>query len=107
MAISQVTPDELAAKILDGAVVIDVREPDEYQAGHVPGALSIPLSTVPDEIDQFRLDEAPYVVCKSGGRSLQACEILAREGVEAINVSGGTDGWIAAGQPVVEGDEPS
>ncbi len=65
------------------------------------GAVLIPLATVPDRIDAFRGTSAAYVICRSGVRSLRACEFLAQQGVEAINVAGGMLAWIELGQPVL------
>ena len=109
MAITEISIDELAAALQssDGAQVIDVREIDEYTDGHVPGALLIVLSTVPDNVDAFRSDGPTYVICKSGGRSMRACEFLSDEGLDVINVAGGTVGWQLSGRDVVEGDSPS
>lgn len=89
-------------------LVIDVREPDEYHDGHVPGALLVPLATVPGKIDAFVGDgEQPvYIVCKSGGRSMQAAEFVADHGAQPVNIAGGTMGWIDAGHAVVTGSEP-
>lgn len=106
MSISEITVEELAAVLEAGGRVLDVRNPDEYTGGHVPGAISIPLATVPDNVDAFRGDGPAYVICKVGGRSMSACAYLMDHGVEAINVAGGTDGWIQSGRPVVTGEEP-
>ena len=106
MAISEVAVSELAAALEAGARVVDVRETDEYTAGHVPGAVHVALGTVPDSVDQFRGEGATYVICKGGGRSMRACEFLAQQGVVAINVAGGTMDWIANGHTVVTGSQP-
>ncbi|MET0910653.1 MAG: NTP transferase domain-containing protein [Ilumatobacteraceae bacterium] len=110
VAVSEIDIDEFAQRLDQGARVIDVREPDEYVDGHVPGAILIPLATVPDHLDEFRGDGPTYVICKSGGRSRRACEFVAAqglEGVETINVEGGTGAWIASGREAVRGDQPS
>lgn len=82
-----------------GVPVIDVREADEYASGHVPGAISIPMSEI-----QGRLDELPAgpfdVICQSGGRSARVTEFLVANGHDATNVDGGTGGWIQLGRPV-------
>lgn len=110
VAVSEIEIDEFAQRLEAGARVIDVREPDEYVDGHVPGAVLVPLATVPDHLDAFRGDGPTYVICKSGGRSRRACEFVdaqGLDGVEVINVEGGTGGWIASGREVVRGDQPS
>jgi rhodanese-related sulfurtransferase len=104
--ISETDVAALAARIAEGALVIDVREPDEYVEGHVPGAQLIPLGTIPDHLDRFRGDAPTYVICRSGGRSMRACEFAADEGFDVVNVSGGTGAWIASGRDVVTGDQP-
>ena len=102
----EISPQQFATAHAAGAYVVDVREPDEYRAGHVPGAALIPLHLVPLRMDEIPQDEPVYVICHSGGRSAQATLYLRRYGVEAINVAGGTDGWIQTGRPVVTGDHP-
>lgn len=100
MAISEITVDELAERLAAGSRLVDVREPVEYAEGHVPGAVLVPLATVPDNVDRFRGDDPTLVICKSGGRSLRACEFLADRGVEVVNVAGGTLAWQMSGREV-------
>jgi len=107
MTIREIDVDELERAIATGARVVDVREDDEYVAGHVPGALHVPLGTVPERVEEFRGDGPTYVICKSGGRSMRACEQVAAHGVEAVNVAGGTTAWVMSGRDVVVGDRPS
>lgn len=97
---------ELARLHAGGVYVLDVREPDEYAAGHVPGAVPIPLGEVEARAGEVPADRDVYVVCGSGGRSRRAAGILNATGHRATNVDGGTKGWIAAGNPVTEGDQP-
>lgn len=81
---------ELAMK-KETPVLIDVREIFEYNSGHVPGAINIPLS----ELEQ-RYEEIPnnsYIICQSGARSMQACHYLQLNGLDVINISGGTSSW--------------
>ncbi len=107
MAVQEIDIDELAVHVAGGARLIDVREPHEYAAGHVPGALSIPLAAVGDHLDDFRGDGATYVICQAGGRSRRACELVELVGIEAVNVAGGTGAWIASGRDTVPGDRPT
>lgn len=104
--IPEVDISELAERVAAGATVIDVREPDEYVEGHVPGAQLIPLATVPDNLDRFLTDGTTYVICKSGGRSMRACEFAADRGYDVVNVAGGTSAWMASGRECVTGDRP-
>ncbi len=108
MTIQEVSVDELAAIIEQttpdqGLRVIDVREPAEFEDARVPGSVLIPLGRVPEHVDDFRGAGTTYVICRSGGRSMQACEYVARQGVDVANVTGGTLAWIASGRPVVSG----
>lgn len=89
-----------------GAVVLDVRNPDEYEDGHVPGAALIPLGELEDRLDEVPVADPLYVICAAGGRSLRAAKFLAASGRQAISVAGGTKGWIAQGNPVVSGADP-
>ena len=107
MSVSEVTIEELESALHSGALLVDVREPDEYEAGHVPGAILVPLATVPSAIDQFAADATTYVICKSGARSYRACEFLVDQGLDAVNVEGGTMAWIISGRGTVAGDQPA
>ncbi len=108
MAISEISVNELTTLVENGSLVIDVREPDEYESGHIPGAILVPLSTVPNNSSEFESEETVYIVCRSGGRSMQACEMLHEIGItNVVNVAGGTVGWIALGNEIVTGEHPS
>ena len=105
MAIAEIDVDELEEQLADGARLVDVRQPYEFDEMRVSGAVLVPLATVPDHIDAFRSDSPVYVICKTGARSARACEFLAAQGVEAINVAGGTLAWIRSGRDYVSGNE--
>lgn len=100
---TDVTIDDLDAARTRGATVIDVRESDEYAAGHVPGALLMPLGLVPVRTQDLPRTEPVYVICGSGARSAQASAVLTRAGIDARNVTGGTSAWIRSGRPVETG----
>ncbi len=100
MAISEITVGELAELLENGSRLVDVREDDEFAEGHVPGAVHVPLATVPDNVERFRGEGPTYVICRSGGRSLRACEYLYDRGVEVVNVAGGTVAWQLSGREV-------
>ncbi|HQZ32986.1 MAG TPA: rhodanese-like domain-containing protein [Ilumatobacteraceae bacterium] len=109
MSIIEASVGELEAALDAGALLFDVRETNEYEDGHVRGAIHVPLGTVADNVEAFRPtggDEAVYVICRSGARSMRACEFLAGHGVEAVNVAGGTMDWLASGRSVVVGNLP-
>ena len=102
--IAEISVTELEKLIAAGSLLIDVRETDEFVAGHVPTAISIPLSTVQDRVDEFRHQGTVYVICQVGGRSMRACQYLADFEINnLVNIAGGTTGWIALGNDVVTG----
>jgi len=87
--------------------LLDVREPWEYQAGHVPGARLIPLGELEDRVNEVPRDRTILVICHSGQRSLAAAGFLLQLGYASVsNVDGGTAAWIERGYPV-EGESPS
>lgn len=102
-ATPEIDVTELAARRERGSFLLDVRQPDEYETGHVPGAVLIPLDQLPARQDEVPADQEVLVICRSGGRSAAAVEALNRAGYRATNVAGGTLAWIDAGLPVVEG----
>ncbi|MFT4211879.1 MAG: rhodanese-like domain-containing protein [Microbacterium sp.] len=83
----------------DGVPLVDVREPDEYAGGHVPGAVNLPMSTIGDHLDELP-DGAFDVICQLGGRSARVVQALEARGYDVTNVEGGTGEWVAAGFPV-------
>lgn len=83
-----------------------MREPWEYELARVPAAVPVPLGHVVTSVERFRKAAAAgpvYVVCAMGGRSAQAVHYLRAQGIDAVNVAGGTDAWIEAGKPVQTG----
>ena len=101
--IEDVAPQAVDALCEQGALLLDVREDDEWAAGHAPGAVHVPLAGVSDAAAQFA-DRQVLAVCRSGGRSSKAAEMLAEAGVEVRNVAGGMSSWVEAGLPVVRYD---
>lgn len=89
-----------AAAVPAEAVLLDVREQDEWDAGHVEGALHIPMGQL-----LARIEELPegrlFVLCRVGGRSGQVVQYLVGQGRDAVNVDGGMYAWEAAGRPMV------
>lgn len=102
-AVPEIDHSTLEGLLASGCVLVDVREADEWSDGHIDGAVHVPLATVPDRVDEFPADGPVYVVCAAGGRSARAAEFLRTRGIDAINVAGGTQGWISSGRPVVSG----
>ena len=97
----EITVTELSA--LTGPVVIDVREPWEYEAAHIPGVTHIPMGEVVARISEIPADVPVHVICAVGGRSAQVAEYLAAKGHDAINIAGGTTAWRQAGLPTQQG----
>ena len=91
----------------EGAYLLDVREDDEWAAGHAPEAVHIALGDVVARVGEIAAVEGEvHVVCRVGGRSAQAVQYLVGQGVSAVNVAGGMLAWEAAGKSMVsEGGE--
>jgi rhodanese-related sulfurtransferase len=96
-----VSPAEASALADGGAILLDVREPHEWQAGHAPKARHIPLGQLASRAGQLPRGREIVTVCRSGARSSRAAALLAREGREVSNLSGGMHAWAGAGLPVV------
>ena len=94
-----VTVEEAAALGSD-ATIVDVREPNEVAEVRVDGALTLPMSSLMEHLDELP-DGTFYVLCHSGGRSARVTQALEQQGYDAINVEGGITAWEQAGLPVV------
>jgi rhodanese-related sulfurtransferase len=98
-------PSVTAAQVDDGAYLLDVREPDEWAAGHVPGAHHVPMMEVPARMAEVPTDAEVVVVCRSGGRSGQVTSYLMGNGWDNVrNLDGGMQSWSAAGRDMVSED---
>jgi rhodanese-related sulfurtransferase len=103
--VPSVTVAQVPQPLPEGLDVLDVREPQEWEAGHIDGARHIPLRQLPDHTDELPRDGQLLVVCKIGGRSAQAVAYLGQLGINAVNLAGGMIDWVDAGRPIVrEGD---
>ncbi|MBW7453808.1 rhodanese-like domain-containing protein [Paenibacillus sepulcri] len=92
----EITASELETRLREGEKlsVIDVREPDEWQSGHIAEAVSIPLSEFVERVGELTDFEEPiYLVCRSGNRSGKACDYLSAQGYEVVNMAGGMLSW--------------
>lgn len=87
------------------ALLLDVREDDEWAAGHAPTAVHMPLSTM--EVAAVPTDRPVVAICRSGNRSGQAARVLADAGLDVVNVSGGMKAWREAGLPMQSADGSS
>ena len=101
--ISDVDVQEAAGLGEGGAVLVDVREDDEWAVGHAPDAVHVPLGEVGKAAGRLA-GRRVMVVCRSGNRSAEAAEARAEAGVDVTNVAGGMSSWAAAGLPVVRND---
>ncbi|UIX34186.1 rhodanese-like domain-containing protein [Streptomyces sp. GQFP] len=99
----EVTQEAFAAAWADGALVVDVREADEYAAGHVPGARPMALRTVPVRCGELPAGRPVFVICASGNRSRTAADRMNSLGIDAYSVAGDTGAWARAGRPVAAG----
>jgi hydroxyacylglutathione hydrolase len=100
--IAQITARELAPR-LNTVTVVDVRSATEWAAGHLPGAIHIPLGYLTDRAGEIPPGNPIVLQCQSGGRSSIAASVLKRAGFDNVaNLSGGITGWVAAGLPVEE-----
>jgi rhodanese-related sulfurtransferase len=85
-------------------VLLDVREDDEWQRGHAPGAKHIPMGQIPARLGEIDPQSQLFVVCHLGGRSERVAQYLARNGYSPANVSGGMQAWAASGRSVITDD---
>ncbi|MET7763448.1 rhodanese-like domain-containing protein [Streptomyces sp. NPDC005393] len=107
MRFAQLPEMEAAAVPADG-FLLDVREDDEWAAGHAEGALHIPMGQVVarfGELTEAVGERRVHVVCRVGGRSAQVTQYLVAQGLDAVNVDGGMLAWDAAGRPMVAGPD--
>ena len=93
----EVDADEAIALVAGGTVLIDVREQDEWDAGHAPEARLVPLSQLQERVGELPENTKLLIVCHSGMRSMRAPSFLRAEGLDAVNVIGGMVAWSAAG----------
>lgn len=104
MAITEIDVTALASILTEEVPLIDVRMPDEFEAERVPGAVLIPLPELPDRLGDVPSDKGTvYVICRSGNRSMTACEFLSARGYDACNIAGGTIAWAESGRPIHSG----
>jgi rhodanese-related sulfurtransferase len=87
------------------ALILDVREPEEYAYGHVPGAVNVPQGDLASRLSEIARDRPVYAICRSGVRSLRVAQFLKQVGFpDVVSVRGGTEAWRVIGKPIVAGD---
>ena len=102
-ATPEIDLDRFATAHSNGVQVVDVREPDEYEAGHVRDAVLMPVGEVATRLDELDKAAPVHVICATGNRSATVTEVLIRAGFEAYSVAGGTNGWARLGKPLDHG----
>jgi rhodanese-related sulfurtransferase len=95
-----VAPQRARELVEEGALVLDVREPHEWQAGRIPGALHIPMGELGRRVDEVPRDRTVVVACRSGGRSATVTRALSEAGYRAENLHGGLKAWARAELPL-------
>jgi rhodanese-related sulfurtransferase len=100
-----VSAAEAIALVEAGTFLLDVREQEEWDAGHAPTAYFLPRSVIKDRLDEVPKNRKVLVTCLIGGRSLRVTDLLLRAGYDAVNLIGGMEAWHAAGGPL-ESDGP-
>lgn len=98
--VEQVEAHEALQLMQDGAVMVDVREPQERAAGRIPGTLALPMSRFEQEWQDLPRDRPLIMQCASGLRSHHAARLLTQEGLDACNLAHGIVGWYRMGQPI-------
>jgi rhodanese-related sulfurtransferase len=98
-----------ASQVESDSYLLDVREPDEWAAGHAPGAHHVPMMEVPARLAEVPADAEVVIVCRSGGRSGQVVSYLMGHGYDNVrNLDGGMQSWAAAGRDMVsESGQPA
>jgi rhodanese-related sulfurtransferase len=99
--VPQVSPADAVGLVSAGATLIDVREDDEWSAGHAPGALHAPMSRFAAHVPSLPRSGALVIVCRSGRRSDQVASVLRQGGLDAYNLAGGMQDWQRGGGAVV------
>lgn len=100
MSFAPLPTTDVASLPADG-YLLDVREADEWEAGHAPAATHIAMSEITARFGEVPDGTRVHVICKAGGRSAQVTQFLVAQGVDAVNVDGGMLAWQAGGHPMV------
>jgi hydroxyacylglutathione hydrolase len=104
MTLPEIEADDAEVEANGDAVLLDVREPDEWVAGHAPGAQWVPLAEIPARLTELPRDRRILTICRTGARSGRAAEFLIAQGYDAVNVAGGMKAWASLGLTVETDD---
>jgi rhodanese-related sulfurtransferase len=105
--IEEVDPRTGQTMVDEGATLLDVRHQEEWDAGHAPDAVFLPLDQLGDRYTELPTDQPIVVICRSGARSAKAAEALVGAGYQAVNLAGGMKAWVAEDLPcVTDAGEP-
>jgi rhodanese-related sulfurtransferase len=99
--IPEITAEEADQLLASGAFLLDVREDEEWAAGHAPAAVHIPMGAVAERTGEIPGGQVVVCICRAGGRSLTVANVLAELGFEVRNLTGGMQAWESTGRPVV------
>jgi len=102
--VQHIDPAESKRRVDAGALLLDVRNPDEWHAGHAEGSAWIPMAELAERQEELPVDREIVVICKVGSRSARVAQALVTAGYEAANVAGGCEAWQAAGLAIVTDD---
>ena len=100
MTVREISVNEAIGLLEGDAILLDVRQEDEWNAGHAPMASLIPLAELPDHLDELPRDRLIVCACRSGGRSLRAATFLQENGFDVVNLTGGMMAWFAEDLPL-------
>jgi rhodanese-related sulfurtransferase len=104
MAITEVEADDAAERAEAGALLLDVREGNEWAVGHVEGSVHIPMGELGARLAELPTDRPIVAVCRSGARSGTVTEALGSRGYDVVNLAGGLQAWAAEGLPLLADD---
>jgi rhodanese-related sulfurtransferase len=100
----EISVDEAYQLFQNGEFILDVRQPDEYEAGHIPGSVLIPLDLLESKLSEIPQDNEVVVVCRSGNRSATGRDILLKAGFTSVtSMAGGMNQWNEKGYEIIVG----
>lgn len=96
-----VSVSDVTEQLPEGQILLDVREDDEWAAGHSPSALHLPMGELTERLGELPQDADVFVICRSGGRSARVTAYLNANGWDAVNIAGGMTAWARDGRTLV------